>query len=94
MLFRRSSYIDLRQSITLLTLTRLDDVSEETEGSTSTRDLDRLIVLKNLEVLEEVYGIPIIVTFVLIFFSASIYNLNFVYIPYSAFPCLSHVCIE
>ena len=54
------------------TLTRLDDDSErllQAENDME-KDLDQLIALKNREELEEVYGIPVIVTFNLsLFFS-------------------------
>ena len=56
----------------LRTLTRLDDVSERlllAENDVE-RDLDQLIALKNREELEELYGIPVIVTFIFsLFFS-------------------------
>ena len=56
----------------LRTLTRLDVVSErllQAENDVE-RDLDQLIALKNREELEELYGTPVIVTFIFsLFFS-------------------------
>ena len=79
----------------LRTLTRLDDDSErllQAENDVE-RDLDQLIALKNREELEEVYGIPVIVTFFFLFSTRIYLNFIFTYL-YSASPCSSHVCIE
>ena len=66
----------------LRTLTRLDDGTERLQAENEVeRDLDQLIALKNREELEEVYGIPVIVTFLLFSFSSYIY-LNSVYLAH------------
>ena len=62
----------------LRTLTSLHDQSERLQAEDEVeRDLEQLIALKNRAELEEVYGIPVIVTFFFLVFSTRIY-LNFV----------------
>ena len=80
----------------LRTLSRIDDQSERLLQAENyvERDLDHLMALKNREDLEEVYGIPVIVTFFSFsfpfFFSTRIYNTK-LFFGYSASPYSSHV---
>jgi hypothetical protein len=85
---------DERQPLLGILTTRLDDESERLQAENDVeRDLDQLIALKYREELEEVYGIPVIVTcFSFVFFTRSYTELAFLY-TYSASPCSSHVCI-
>ena len=69
---------DERQPLLGTLMTRLDDGSDERLQAENDveRDLDQLIALKNREELEEVYGIPVIVTCFFLFLSPPALILN------------------